>query len=84
MKSPKWYHYLITGIAALFLTNTIPHFVKGICGDPFPTSFSDPLVNILWALANLVIGYILLRLGCFPWKTRCLPSHYWPGWPLPL
>ena len=67
----KWYHYIACFFAGLFLTNTVPHFVHGISGDSFPTPFanppgkglSSPTVNVLWALANLVIGYLLLRVG---------------------
>ena len=67
----KWYHYIACFFAGLFLTNVVPHFVHGISGDSFPTPFanppgkglSSPLINILWALFNLVIGYILLRVG---------------------
>ena len=67
----KWYHYIACFFAGLFLTNVIPHFVHGISGDSFPTPFanppgkglSSPLINILWALFNLVIGYILLKVG---------------------
>ena len=67
----KWYHYIACLAAGLFLTNTVPHFVHGISGDSFPTPFanppgkglSSPLINILWALFNLIIGYVLLRVG---------------------
>lgn len=67
----NWYHYVACFFAGLFLANTVPHFVKGICGDRFPTPFakppgkglSSPLVNVLWALLNLIIGYVLLRVG---------------------
>jgi hypothetical protein len=67
----KWYHYLACFFAGLFLANTIPHFVHGVSGDPFPSPFanppgkglSSPLVNVLWGLANLVVGYILARTG---------------------
>ncbi len=66
-----WYTYIACFFAGMFLANFVPHFVKGICGDPFPTPFSkppgkglsSPTVNVLWALLNLVIGYILLRVG---------------------
>jgi hypothetical protein len=55
----------------MFLANAVPHFVYGICGDRFPTPFSkppgkglsSPLVNVLWALLNMVIGYYLFRVG---------------------
>ena len=67
----KWYHYVACFCAGLFLTNTVPHFVHGISGDFFPSPFahppgkglSSPTINVLWALANFVIGYILLRVG---------------------
>jgi hypothetical protein len=67
----NWYHYVACFFAGLFLANFVPHFVKGICGDRFPTPFakapgrglSSPLVNVLWSLLNLVIGYVLARVG---------------------
>jgi len=45
--------------------------VHGISGDPFPTPFahppgkglSSPTVNVVWALANLIVGYVLFRVG---------------------
>ena len=63
--------YLCAFFAGLFLANAVPHFVHGISGDPFPTPFakppgkglSSPTVNVLWALLNLILGYILLRMG---------------------
>ena len=67
----KWYHYIACFFAGLFLANTIPHFVHGISGDSFPSPFanppgkglSSPLVNVVWGLANLALGYILARVG---------------------
>ena len=49
----------------------MPHFVAGISGDRFPTPFakppgkglSSPTVNVVWALFNLVVGYILFHAG---------------------
>ncbi len=66
-----WHDYIASLFAGIFLTNAVPHFVKGICGDWFPTPFakppgkglSSPTVNVLWALFNLIIGYILLEVG---------------------
>ena len=74
----KWYHYIAAFFAAAFLTNVIPHFVKGICGDPFPTPFanppgkglSSPLINVLWALLNLIIGYLLFKVSKINSKTK--------------
>jgi hypothetical protein len=67
----KWYHYLAAFFAGMFLTNVVPHFVNGISGNPFPTPFSNPpgkglsspLINVLWALFNLIIGYLLFRFS---------------------
>jgi hypothetical protein len=67
----QWYHYFSGFWAGMFLANFAPHFIKGTAGDPFPTPFSkprgkglsSPLVNLLWALFNLIIGYLLFRLG---------------------
>lgn len=67
----KWYHYLAAFGAGFFLGNAVPHFVAGSMGEMFPSPFADPpgeglsspLTNVLWALANVVFGYALLRLG---------------------
>jgi hypothetical protein len=67
----QWYHYFSGFWAGMFLANFVPHFIKGIAGDYFPTPFakppgkglSSPLVNVLWALFNLVVGYVLFRFG---------------------
>jgi hypothetical protein len=67
----NWYDYISCFFAGMFLANTVPHFVHGVSGDRFPTPFAHPpgkglssgLVNVLWALLNLLIGYILFRVG---------------------
>jgi hypothetical protein len=66
-----WYNFLAAFFSGLFLANAVPHYIKGVCGDRFPTPFanppgkglSSPIVNTLWALLNMVIGYILFRTG---------------------
>jgi hypothetical protein len=66
-----WYDYIACFFAGMFLANAVPHFVHGISGDSFPTPFahppgkglSSPTVNVFWALFNLVVGYILFRVG---------------------
>ena len=75
----KWYHYIACFFAGAFLANVVPHFVQGISGNSFPTPFanppgkglSSPTVNVLWALFNLVIGYVLYRTG------RVSPANKW-------
>jgi len=67
----KWYHYVACLFAGFFLTNAVPHFVHGVSGDGFPSPFahppgkglSSPTINVLWGLANALIGYILFRVG---------------------
>ncbi len=67
----KWYHYIACFFAGAFLANVIPHLVHGVSGVSFPTPFasppgkglSSPTVNVIWALINLVIGYVLFRAG---------------------
>lgn len=67
----QWYHYLRCFFAGAFLANFVPHFVNGISGNGFPTPFakppgkglSSPVVNVLWSLLNLVVGYLLFRAG---------------------
>ena len=67
----KWYHYIACFFAGAFLANFVPHFVQGVSGHSFPSPFSNPpgeglsspTINVVWGLINLVIGYILLRVG---------------------
>jgi uncharacterized membrane protein len=67
----NWYDYIACFFAGMFLANVVPHFVHGISGDRFPTPFahppgkglSSPTVNVVWALFNLIVGYILFRIG---------------------
>jgi hypothetical protein len=64
----SWYIYFAHFVAGLFLANAVPHFANGISGERFQSPFasppgvgeSSPLVNVLWGMANLVIGYVLL------------------------
>lgn len=73
-----WYDYLAAFVAGMFFTNTVPHFVQGVSGNRFPTPFahpqgrglSSPVVNVVWALANLLVGYVLLRVG------QVSPTHH--------
>jgi uncharacterized membrane protein len=66
-----WHNYLASFFAGAFLANVVPHFTHGISGDRFPTPFahppgrglSSPTVNVIWAWVNLVLGYVLFRVG---------------------
>jgi hypothetical protein len=67
----EWYLYVACFFAGLFLTNAVPHFVHGISGNKFPTPFakppgkglSSPTLNMVWALFNLLAGYLLFKIG---------------------
>jgi len=77
-KPMKWYHYIAGFFAGGFLTNAIPHLVNGISGNAFPSPFanppgqglSSPLTNVLWALFNLLVGYLLFRGSKINSKTK--------------
>ena len=67
----QWYQYVACVFAGAFLANAVPHFVKGMCGDRFPSPFatppgkglSSPRVNVIWGLCNIVVGSLLVRAG---------------------
>ncbi|HMG83342.1 MAG TPA: hypothetical protein VK559_09945 [Ferruginibacter sp.] len=67
----EWYHYFSGFWAGAFLANFVPHFINGVSGNGFPTPFakppgkglSSPMVNVLWALLNLIIGVLLFKVG---------------------
>jgi len=74
----KWYHYIMIFFSAVFIANTIPHLVNGISGNPFPSPFSNPpgkglsspMTNVIWALINLIIGYLLFRFSRINTKNK--------------
>ena len=67
----KWYNYVACFFAGMFLANVVPHYIHGVSGDVFPSPFanppgkgpSSPMINVLWAMFNLVAGYLLFRAG---------------------
>ena len=67
-----WYVYLAHFLGGAFLANSLPHLILGITGRSAPSPFasppfrglSSPVVNVLWALINLAVSYLLLlRFG---------------------
>ena len=74
-----WHFYLLEFLSGLLLANGVPHFVKGVSGEPFQSPFasppgvgeSSPLSNVLWGFGNLLAGALLLH-------------YFWPvnavGW----
>src|SRR5271156_6577309 len=83
----SWPHYIACFFAGMFLTNVVPHFVHGISGDRFPTPFakppgkglSSPTVNVVWALFNLVVGYILFQRGRVAGGERLALAVFFAG-----
>jgi hypothetical protein len=64
----SWRDAVTYFFAGVFLANFVPHFAAGVSRRSFPTPFakppfrglSSPLVNVLWALSNLAVAYVLL------------------------
>jgi hypothetical protein len=70
----RWYQYIAYFFGGAFLANAIPHLGNGLSGRAFQSPFATPpgeglsssTVNVLWGLANVVIGYLLVcRVGSF-------------------
>jgi hypothetical protein len=69
-----WYYYIAYFFGGAFLMNSVPHPVNGVSGRSFPTPFakppgkglSPPVVNVLWGVLNLAIGYwLVFQVGDF-------------------
>lgn len=83
----KWYHLVACFFAGICLANAVPHYVNGISGDAFPTPFanppgaglSPPVVNVLWALINIAIGYVLIRVGKLSEKNKWTVAVFFAG-----
>ncbi len=62
-----WYGYILQFLSAALLTNSVPHFVQGVSGNPFQSPFgkppgvgeSSPVSNVIWGFANFVGGALL-------------------------
>ncbi len=74
----EWLPYLADFFTGVFFTNAVPHFVNGISGNRFPTVFSKPrgiglsgpVTNIVWALVNLNVCYMISRHANFSYADR--------------
>ncbi|GAB2859669.1 hypothetical protein [Nocardioides pacificus] len=64
--------------AGTLLANAVPHGVKGLTGQRFPSPFarppgvglSSPLTNVAWSTMNLAAGALLLRGGATTPRDR--------------
>ena len=70
----NWLHDLAYLFGGAFAANGVPHFVRGVMGQPFQSPFAKPpgqglsssTVNVLWGFANFVVAYLLIaRVGDF-------------------
>jgi len=85
-----WLRDVACFFAGAFLANAVPHLVYGACGDPFPTPFaeppgkglSSPMVNVLWALLNLLVAYILFEAGRVTRHDRLTLGVFFAGFAL--
>ncbi len=87
----RWYHLIAYFFGGAFLANTIAHLVNGVSGSPFQSPFASPpgeglssaMVNVLWGMFNLVVGYVLVaRVGRFDLRqTKHVSSWGWASWP---
>jgi len=83
----EWYSYFSGFLSGAILTNFVPHFVKGISGDKFPTPFSkphgkglsSPVVNVVWSLVNLLVGYLLFRLADISLQNNLMLIAFFAG-----
>jgi len=58
--------FIYAFLAGLFLTNSIPHLIKGISGQTHMTPFkrvSPAWLNIVWAFINIYLGLLFLHLS---------------------
>ena len=58
--------YIYPLLAGFFITNGVPHFIKGITGQTHMTPFlrvSPAWLNIVWAFVNFVIGLWILKVS---------------------
>jgi hypothetical protein len=70
----RWYYYVAYFFGGAFLANALPHLGNGVSGHAFQSPFASPpgvglsssIVNVLWGLFNLAVGYLLVcRVGTF-------------------
>ncbi len=70
----RWYHYISYFFGGVFLANALPHLGNGISGHAFQSPFATPpgvglsssVINVVWGLFNLTVGYLLVcRVGSF-------------------
>jgi hypothetical protein len=69
----SWYHFIAYFLGGVFIVNSLPHYIMGTSGRMFPTPFGNPpgvgesssMTNVIWGIANLVVGLTFLQAGDF-------------------
>ncbi len=78
MEPMQLVNYISYFFGGALITNAIPHFVRGVMGQPFQSPFAKPpgkglstsTVNVLWGFFNFVVGYVLVcRVGNFDLRS---------------
>ena len=73
-----WSVYVAHLFGGAFLANALPHLIAGLTATPLPTAFgsppfrgmSSPVVNVVYALINLALAYVLLvHVGTFDLRS---------------
>jgi hypothetical protein len=66
-----WLTTTLTLLAAVLATNAVPHFVKGLTKEPFPSLLGPaPAVNVVAGWAMLVAAVVV------GWAAD-VPAHPW-------
>lgn len=53
---------MLTCLAGALAANAVPHFVKGVTKEPFPTVFGpSPVVNVVAGWAGFVLAGLLVH-----------------------
>lgn len=69
-------------VSGLLLFNAVPHMVRGICGKSHMTPFarrSGPVVNVIWAWINILVGLVILQAAVFPCSRWCAGAFFLGG-----
>lgn len=66
MKGGETMNPLYAFLAGMFLTNAIPHLVKGIAGQSHMTPFkrvSPAWLNVVWSFVNIYLGLLFMQVS---------------------
>jgi len=73
-----WYVHVAHFFGGAFLANALPHLIAGVSGQRLPTPFgsppfeglSSPTTNVVWALVNMAVAYVVLaRVAAIDWQS---------------